>query len=93
MFLVFFVQFFGVEFHACFFLSELVKNTLNDWTSYNYKGECPLYSNSIGFINHLEKLGWKHVIKCDETYLKDNDIAMQTMKNYEKYLELRGKDN
>jgi len=74
-------------------LSESVKDTLKDWASFKYKGECPLYSDSIGFINHLEKLGWKHVINCDEEYLKDHSIAMQTMKNYEKFLEIRRKNN
>lgn len=70
-------------------INKSIKKTRKDWTSYTWTGECPIYADPIGFKNHLEKLGWKHIYSTYEEYLTNPDIAQQLMRNYTKFLEIR----
>jgi hypothetical protein len=70
-------------------VNKSIKKTRKDWTSYTWTGECPIYADPIGFKNHLEKLGWKHIYSTYEEYLTNPDIAQQLMRNYTKFLEIR----
>lgn len=74
-------------------LSESIKDTIKDWCSFKYEGECPLYSDSAGFVKHLKQLGWKHTIQYDEEYLKDPSIARNTRETYKEFLKIRSKNN
>ena len=70
-------------------IKESVNRMISDWLSYEYAGECPLYSDPIGFKNHLEKMGWKHISHSDEEYLNNFDLAQQMMQNYRDFLEIK----
>ena len=70
-------------------IKESVNRMISDWLSYEYAGECPLYSDPIGFKNHLEKMGWKHISNSDEEYLNNNALAQQLMGNYRDFLEIK----
>jgi len=70
-------------------ISKLVKETVKNWMSYDYQGECPLYSDPVGFKNHLEKLGWKHSLNMDEEYLCNPDISQQMMRSYKRFLDIK----
>lgn len=70
-------------------LKDSIKKTMRDWISYNYAGECPLYSDPIGLKNHLEKLGWKHIFRDKEEYLNNQEVAQKMMKNYKRFLEIK----
>jgi len=70
-----------------------IKNSIekirNEWTTYNWVGECPLYADSIGFKNHLEKLGWKSISSAKETYLTYLPLARQLTRNYRRFLKIK----
>jgi len=70
-------------------IKESVKRTMRDWVSYDYDGECPLYSDPMGFKNHLKKMGWKHIYHGDEEYLCNSDVAQQLVQNYRRFLEIK----
>ena len=70
-------------------IQTLVKKTIKDWLSYHWNGECPLYSDPVGFKNHLKRLGWKKISLCDEPYLKDPKITHLLMSNYKKFLQMK----
>lgn len=74
-------------------IKKSVRKTIRDWISYKYAGECPLYSDPIGFKNHLEKLGWSHIFKWTEEYLENPDISYQLMQNYQRFLKIKAKRN
>ncbi len=66
-----------------------VENLNHEWISYKWKGECPIYSDPIGFKNHLEHLGWKKTCRLPETYLTDMTLATQLMGNYQRFLQMK----
>ena len=70
-------------------IKQLVDQTRREWISYEWEGECPLYSDPIGFKNHLETLGWKPLSTVDEPYLIDSEIANQLMYNYQQFLTIK----
>lgn len=72
-------------------IKESVKRTTKDWISHGYAGECPLYSDPIGFKNHLEKNGWKHIFPCGEEYLTNPEVAQQLRQNYYRFLEIKAR--
>ena len=65
-----------------------VKEMIKDWMSFDYAGECPLFSDPVGFKNHLEKLGWKHIF-YDEEYLTNSKISTIIKDNYKKFLKIK----
>jgi len=69
-------------------LKTAISKLRKEWVSYNWEGECPLYSDPQGFKNHLEKLGWKHQSTVPEPYLIDPTIAAQLSGNYKTFLNL-----
>jgi sulfatase maturation enzyme AslB (radical SAM superfamily) len=70
-------------------LSEAVDQTRNEWISYTWEGECPIYADPIGFKNHLETLGWKNTSTVNEPYLIDTKIADILQGNYRVFLQLK----
>jgi sulfatase maturation enzyme AslB (radical SAM superfamily) len=60
----------------------------NDWNSFSWNGECPLYSDPHGLKNHLDALGWTHQSTVPEPYLIDPSLAQLLTHNYKKYLKL-----
>ena len=69
-------------------IKKSISNVRKEWITYDWKGECPLYSYPQGFKNHLEKIGWKHTSTVEEPYLTDPKIAEKLMRNYKKFLQL-----
>ncbi len=72
-------------------IKKSVDKTRREWRSYQWDGECPIYSDPIGFKNHLEKIGWKNMSILDEPYLIDPEIAKQLMHNYKIFLKIKAK--
>jgi MoaA/NifB/PqqE/SkfB family radical SAM enzyme len=70
-------------------LKKHIGTTRNDWVSYDWDGECPLYSDPIGFKNHLRTCGWKNCSIVEEPYLNNNDIAKKMRQNYAAFLRLK----
>lgn len=70
-------------------INESIQKTLQNWISYNWKGECPLYSDPVGFKNHLEKLGWKKISTINEPYLTNPKIARHMIRNYKQFLKIK----
>jgi MoaA/NifB/PqqE/SkfB family radical SAM enzyme len=68
-----------------------IKKTRKDWLSYNWTGECPIYSDPRGFKNHLEKLGWQNLATTDEPYLNNPEISQQLTHNYHEFLKIKAK--
>jgi MoaA/NifB/PqqE/SkfB family radical SAM enzyme len=73
-------------------IKKSVEKIRNEWTSYNWMGECHMYSDPIGFKNHLEKIGWKKISSLTETYLSNPDVAKQLMNNYKRFLTIKTLD-
>ena len=73
-------------------IKESVRNTIREWVSFDYTGECPLYSDPLGLKNHLEKCGWKHILDIKEEYLNNRGISRQMMENYQRFLEINELD-
>jgi len=69
-------------------LKEAIQKTQRDWVSYNWDGECPIYSDPCGFKNNLEKLGWKQRSTVTEPYLTDPKIAAHLMHSYKTFLKI-----
>jgi len=69
-------------------MTTAIANVRKEWTSYDWQGECPLYSDPHGFKNHLEKLGWKQHSTVSEPYLIDPKIAARLQNNYKKFLKI-----
>lgn len=72
-------------------IKESVKKIYADWASFNWLGECPVYSDPCGLKNHLETLGWKKMSAVDEQYLIDPEIFRKLQSNYRRFLELNAK--
>ncbi len=70
-------------------IKKSIEKMRNEWTTYNWVGECPLYADSIGFKNHLEKLGWKSISSAKETYLTYLPLARQLTRNYRRFLKIK----
>ncbi len=70
-------------------IKKSIENTRKEWISPAWDGECPLYSNPIGFKNHLENIGWKNVSIINEPYLSDPKIAQLMIRNYREFLKLK----
>jgi MoaA/NifB/PqqE/SkfB family radical SAM enzyme len=70
-------------------IKECIEKTRKDWTSYTWEGECPLYSDPIGFKNHLTACGWKNRSTIEEPYLNDVNIASRLRKNYARFLKIK----
>ncbi len=68
-----------------------IKKTRKDWVSYQWTGECPIYADSRGFKNHLEKLGWKNLSTTDEPYLNNPEITQRLVHNYHEFLKIKAK--
>ena len=69
-------------------LETAIAHTRSEWTSYDWQGECPLYSDPIGFKTHLESLGWQHTSTLEEPYLTNPVIAQKLQQNYRRFLQL-----
>jgi len=72
-------------------LKDSVEKTRKDWISYNWEGECPIYSDPIGFKKYLEKKGWHYLSKAEEPYLINNELAQQLKDHYQTFLKLKAK--
>jgi len=72
-------------------IKKSVKKIYNDWTSFTWPGECPIYSDPFGLKNHLETLGWKKIYAVDEQYLIDPEIYRKLRNNYRRFLKLKAK--
>jgi MoaA/NifB/PqqE/SkfB family radical SAM enzyme len=70
-------------------LKNAIENMRKEWISYNWKGECPVYSDPRGFKNHLEMIGWKNISTTEEPYLTNPDISMLMMQKYKRFLTLK----
>lgn len=70
-------------------IKECIEKTRKDWISYPWEGECPLYSDPIGFKNHLIARGWKNRSLLEEPYLNDVDLAQKLRRNYAQFLEMK----
>ena len=69
-------------------IGESIDQVRSEWVSYNWQGECPLYSDPIGFKNHLESIGWTHRSTLEEPYLVDPAIARKLQESYQRFLAL-----
>jgi hypothetical protein len=72
-------------------IKESIKKINSDWASFNWSGECPVYSDPCGLKSHLESLGWKKISTVEEQYLNDPDIFSKLKSNYRRFLELNSK--
>jgi len=72
-------------------IKENIARTRKDWTSYTWEGECPLYSDPIGFKNHLMTCGWKNLSLVKEPYLNDGNLSQKLRRNYAQFLGLKVK--
>ena len=72
-------------------IKESVKKIYTDWASFNWSGECPVYSDPCGLKNHLETLGWKKISAVEEQYLSDPEIFNKLQSSYRRFLELNAK--
>ncbi len=70
-------------------ISNAIENTKKEWTSYDWDGECPIYSDPIGLKNYLQKIGWKNLSSIDEPYLNKTEIAKKLMRNYRQFLKIK----
>jgi MoaA/NifB/PqqE/SkfB family radical SAM enzyme len=70
-------------------LKEHIERTRKDWISYAWEGECPLYSDPIGFKNHLITCGWKNSSTLEEPYLNNEDLGKKIRRNYAQFLRLK----
>ena len=70
-------------------LKDTIRNTVKDWSSAEYNGECPLYSDPRNFRDHLQNLGWHSTVSYDEEYLTDITIAKKISDTYRDFLKLR----
>lgn len=70
-------------------IKKSIEKIRNEWTSYTWAGECPVYSDPIGFKNHLEKLGWKSISATNEAYLTQLPLARRLMRNYQRFLTIK----
>jgi hypothetical protein len=70
-------------------LKEHIERIKKDWISYNWKGECPIYSDPMGFKNYLLTRGWKNIANIKEPYLNDKDFAKKMQHNYTKFLKIK----
>ncbi len=69
-------------------IKKSISNVRKEWITYDWEGECPLYSDPQEFKNHLEKIGWKHTSTVEEPYLTDPKIVEQLKLSYKKFLQL-----
>ena len=69
-------------------IDALVNKTQKDWNCFRWNGECPLYSDPIRLVKHLEDRDWKHVYSDDEPYLTDPNISAKLADQYRLYLRL-----
>lgn len=74
-------------------IKKSIQKTCKEWSSYTWKGECPIYSDPVGFKNHLEKKGWKKIFSFEEEYLVNPQIAEQMKRSYQRFLELKAEQN
>ena len=70
-------------------IGESIGKTREEWISHKWDGECPIYSDPIGFRSHLEKIGWKNMSTIDEPYLIDPKIAQRLKDNYKEFLRIK----
>jgi MoaA/NifB/PqqE/SkfB family radical SAM enzyme len=70
-------------------IGESIEETQNDWMSFCWEGECPIYADPIGLKNHLEKIGWKNLSSAPEIYLKNQSLAHRLMTNYHQFLAIK----
>ena len=70
-------------------IGESIDKTREEWISHKWDGECPIYSDPIGFRSHLEKIGWKNMSTIDEPYLIDPKIAQRLKDNYKEFLRIK----
>ena len=70
-------------------LKEKIDQTINDWLSAEYDGECPIYSNPVGFRDFLLSRGWKSLSSFPEEYLENAEISQMMSCNYHRFLQLK----
>lgn len=70
-------------------IKETIEKTRREWISYTWDGECPIYSDPIGFKNHLEHIGWKNLSVIPEPYLNNQEIAEKLRQNYKQFLKIK----
>ena len=68
-------------------ICNIINNVKKEWDSYNWKGECPLYSDPYGFKNFMEGIGWKNLSTTEEKYLTDPKIYNKMKDNYKNFLK------
>ncbi len=66
-----------------------VAETITDWGCASYEGECPIYSDPLGFRDHLVSRGWRHVSAFPEEYLKNRELSDTMRANYRRYLKMK----
>jgi hypothetical protein len=69
-------------------LATKVAQTIQDWSMADYEGECPIYSDPMGFRDHLVSMGWRHVSAFSDEYLVNGDLADAMREKYRAYLAL-----
>lgn len=70
-------------------LKEKIDETISDWLSASYDGECPIYSNPVGFRDFLVSRGWKGLSSFTEEYLENEEISQMMSRNYHRFLQLK----
>ena len=70
-------------------IREKIEETINDWYSAEYEGECPIYSDPVKFRDYLVSKGWRGVSSFKEEFLENNEVSELMSKNYKRFLQLK----
>jgi len=66
-----------------------IKDSLQDWCTARYGGECPLYSDQEGLKAHLLPRGWKPTVSFNPANTITAPLARVMADNYRAFLELK----
>ncbi len=66
-----------------------IDETINDWLSAEYDGECPIYSDPVKFRDFLVERGWNRLSTFPEEYLENEEISKLMSCNYHRFLQLK----
>ncbi len=72
-------------------LNALVRDSIQDWCSAQYFGECPVYSDQIKFKHHLQARLWQPTASCNQGNSITPQLAKTMSDNYLAFLKLKTK--
>lgn len=66
-----------------------VDDSQDDWLSFPCEGECPVYSDSNRFREHLEERNWRQTVPGDDGYPSDPAVAALMSSRYRDFLTIK----